>query len=589
MTAQSVEAVWFWRFTTAPFKATYGRLPGTTYSKDFLQVSGECSAAFDDVYARARHQEIPLTFKWPGGSRTGKLFEATDYPQNRRLELRWETDNAPAPWKLYRDDDTNPLKTFPGEPGYRTEAEADREYKDLVSRDLGPWLVVVKLFDEDDILHVRAYLERPSDDLAYASISHVPERIRREMARVPAKGGCGVVRLGGRPVVMRAQRIVSQVLSALERGPNVLLVGPPGTGKTVALEDLRALFEAGSVDSLFFDPDRVHDAWAEPPDATPQGPVRTVVFHPSYSYEEFVLGLVPKPVAGGGVEVEPRPGPLLSLAHWALEPGHAALLIVDEFNRGNAAGIFGDTLALLDRDKRHDPERNQVGAEVDRPYSGMAVEVAPELETATAGREVPDRIRLPASLWIVAALNSSDRSVAPIDAALRRRFSILRVEPDDEVLAQRFGVPVPDAWTGADDPTQWDVQTVQALAIHLIRSLNERIELILGADFLLGHAVVWNVGGADVEAAVRSLAAAFDEFIVSTLRMTFADQDEPLAAILRAGPPPAGVVEPGAAERIAHWIVPTGGLELVAPPRLRVRSCSDMPWQDAARALAALV
>ena len=146
-------------------------------------------------------------------------------------------------------------------------------------------------------------------------------------------------------------RVVSQVLDALSRGPNVLLVGPPGTGKTVALEDLRELFEKGA-SSLLFDPDILHDAWFELP-PVPTGMVRTIVFHPSYSYEEFVIGLYPVPAQGAGVDLQPRPGPLLSIAHWASE-GSPALLLIDEFNRGNAAAIFGDMLALLDKDKRVD-------------------------------------------------------------------------------------------------------------------------------------------------------------------------------------------------------------------------------------------
>jgi 5-methylcytosine-specific restriction protein B len=120
------------------------------------------------------------------------------------------------------------------------------------------------------------------------------------MAKVPANGGCAVAKPQA-GAAARAPKVVAQVLDALQRGPNVLLVGPPGTGKTVALEDLRAQFEAGSA-PILFDPSRIHDAWP-PASPMPKGKVRTIVFHPSYSYEEFVIGLYPVPAAGTGIDL----------------------------------------------------------------------------------------------------------------------------------------------------------------------------------------------------------------------------------------------------------------------------------------------
>jgi 5-methylcytosine-specific restriction protein B len=405
------------------------------------------------------------------------------------------------------------------------------------------------------------------------------------MASVSSGGGCAVARIAP-GATARAPKIVSQVVAALERGPNVLLVGPPGTGKTVVLEDLRTLFETGTA-TVLFDPSLIHDAWSESAQL-PTGKVRTIAFHPSYSYEEFVIGLYPIPVPGGsGVELEPRPGPLLSLAHWAGEVPRSALLLIDEFNRGNAAAIFGDTLALLDKDKRRDDSIGQAGATIDRPYSGLSVEVTPEFATS-AGTSVPEQLHLPSTLWIVAAMNSSDRSVAPLDAALRRRFSIVRVEPDYDALAIRLGIAPGQALPPTGNPPGWSPSDVAQLAVALVRRLNERIEAVLGADFLLGHALLWDVGGTDTPSAVASLCAAFDENIASTLRMTFADQDEPLGAILGAGPPPP----PGGASggsQIAHWLPPSAELEAVAPPRLRIRLTQDLPWPDAVDALRSLL
>ena len=66
----------------------------------------------------------------------------------------------------------------------------------------------------------------------------------------------------------------------------------------------------------------------------------SLVFHPSYSYENFVLGVFPSATVPNAIEVVP--GPLLELAHYAEPVDHQGFLIIDEFNRGRAAAIFGD-------------------------------------------------------------------------------------------------------------------------------------------------------------------------------------------------------------------------------------------------------
>jgi 5-methylcytosine-specific restriction protein B len=171
------------------------------------------------------------------------------------------------------------------------------------------------------------------------------------------------------------------------------------------------------------------------------------------------------------VDLEPRPGPLLSLAHWAGDPGRAALLILDEFNRGNAAAIFGDTLALLDKEKRRQVGGGSLGATVDRPYQDRAVQVLPEF-AAGGTVDLPAQLSLPSSLSILAALNSSDRSVAPLDAALRRRFSIVRVDPDLDVLSQRLGARTPATKPTHPDPGSWSTTDVADVAVLLLQTLN---------------------------------------------------------------------------------------------------------------------
>ncbi len=220
MAGRPVEAVWVWRFTKTPYKATYGRLHGTTYTKDYLQPIRDCADALDNVLGRASGEAVNLRYDWPGGSRNGSLFEAADYDENGRLDLRWETNNAPDPWKLHLEGEGGPLMTFPGDPTHSTEAEADREFQTFQARNLDPWLVVVKLFGEVDVLHVRAYLGNPPPSLGHTTTEQLPEKVRAAMTTVPNRGGCAAV----------------------------IEAFPPTS--------------AGNGERLLFDPSLVHDAWS---------------------------------------------------------------------------------------------------------------------------------------------------------------------------------------------------------------------------------------------------------------------------------------------------------------------------------------
>lgn len=243
---------------------------------------------------------------------------------------------------------------------------------------------------------------------------------------------------------------------------------------------------------------------------------------------------------------------------------------------------------MLDKEKRRQVGGGGLGATIDRPYQDRAVQVLPEF-TADGTVDLPAQLSLPSSLSILAALNSSDRSVAPLDAALRRRFSIVRVDPDLEVLGQRLGARTPPTKPANPDPSLWSTTDVADVAVLVLETLNRGIEAILGSDFLLGHALLWDVSGDSPETAAAALAAAFDERIVSSLRMTFADQDEPLGALLGAGSPPTGPAAPPPSLAFAYWVAPPTGLELVASPRLHFRSAQELLWADAARAFVALL
>lgn len=582
MTPQPVEAVWFFRWTTQVSQATYNRISESTkYTKNYIQVAGEPGDALDELFARTGTQKVDLTWRWPGGAEAGQLRLHSGEPgKAKRVQLVWmQGGRAPQTWKL--GPRSNPLVTIEGDPSQMTAAGADEALEHVRDEDTRPWLLAVKLAGEDDVLHARAFLERPPAGMEHASIDVLPSGLLAAIRQLDGSAQSGWHAPVGSPApVLRANALIEEIRAALEQDPNVLLVGPPGTGKTVALEDLRAIVEHADV-RLTFDPDLVHDAFSSAGNA---GKVISLVFHPSYSYEDFVAGLLPQS-DGASLHLVARPGPLLALAHWAAaDPDRRALLILDEFNRGPAAAIFGDTLALLDASKRHGP--GQPGAHIARAFPNEPMQVAAEFAGADGSRDVAPQLRLPANVQIVAALNSSDRSVAPLDAALRRRFAIIPVGPDLDALATHFGVVRPDpAFTLSGDPDVWTHAEVRQLAIRLLERLNERIAFVLSEDFLLGHALLWPVGSAR-DADLRDvLCRTFDSRIAQSLRLTFTDQDELLAAVLGAGAPQDPPDEAG----VAVWRTPPESLAAIASPRLTLRSLGSMRWAAAGAALRALV
>lgn len=186
---------------------------------------------------------------------------------------------------------------------------------------------------------------------------------------------------------------VSEVRDVLCDRGQIVLHGPPGTGKTRVARDLAAALAP---------PERVH----------------FVQFHPAYSYEDFVEGLRPR-VGGGIGSFEVRHGPLRRFAEAAsASPNDRHVLIIDEINRANLARVLGELVFMLEY--REQP--------VTLPYSG-------------------DQFSLPRNLLLIGTMNTADRSIALIDSAIRRRFAFFRLAPDcppvEGVLAEWLDAKVP--------------------------------------------------------------------------------------------------------------------------------------------------
>ncbi len=248
----------------------------------------------------------------------------------------------------------------------------------------------------------------------------------------------------------------------LRRFKQVIIYGPPGTGKThLALKTAKN--------------------------------AEFVTFHQSYSYEDFVEGF--RPIEKGGrVVYTVSDGVFKRLAVRAIYdslpnefrrrgenvgyedmkmavqeflkkrqagdrtpivPRREFYIIIDEINRGNISRILGELITLLDPDKRLGAPTEAI---VTLPYS----------------REL---FALPPNLYIIATMNSADRSIALLDIALRRRFAFVELSPDPEKLR--------------------DMHVDGIDLEHLLTRINSIIEQEKGKDYTIGHGYFLDIPSAD--------------------------------------------------------------------------------------------
>ncbi len=300
--------------------------------------------------------------------------------------------------------------------------------------------------------------------------------------------------------IVHNQALAPEKLEAIQEkypNPNIILYGPPGTGKTYQSIDIAVemIGQQGANHAANHQLFKQHLGLQ----------IEMITLHPNYTYEDFVQGLRPVSNKNKTLQFELQDGIFKRIAQRAsinylqsktkrspfdrkllaalqeasvkngdgntrayaaskslsaamLNEGSVSyggkrggvkkthskelqnyVLIIDEINRANLSSILGELITLLEKDKRYDAA-NEL------------------LLTLPSG----EAFVLPPNLYIIGTMNTTDKTIAFIDMALRRRFDFVPCYP-------RYDIP-------------------QLAQVDTLRKMNQKITQLRNRDFQIGHA-----------------------------------------------------------------------------------------------------
>lgn len=175
--------------------------------------------------------------------------------------------------------------------------------------------------------------------------------------------------------------------SRVKGGENIILYGVPGAGKSWTIKNEYCKDE----DTM-----------------------ERLVFHPDYTYSDFVGQILPRVDEEGHVTYVFTPGPFTKIVREAyLNPNKKYFLVIEEINRGNAPAIFGDIFQLLDRNKEDGASEYAItNADIARVVYG----------------DENHKVSIPSNMSILCTMNTSDQNVFTLDTAFQRRWSMRLIQ-----------------------------------------------------------------------------------------------------------------------------------------------------------------
>ena len=337
---------------------------------------------------------------------------------------------------------------------------------------------------------------------------------------------------------------IEGILRAWQNGRSALLYGPPATGKTRVLAELLRRLEEPVTgrERTGLNPHFSQKPFRQMPggpNLAVRGlprPVKTVwmTFHQSLSYEDFVIGLAPR-TSAAAMELVPTAGVLVDAIAELQSPtgANSVVIFIDELNRGNAAKIFGEFLTFFDFDYR---ETNAAGAvnarRIRLPLRHLKI-VGDRYESLIRVDGTSTQLAYPSyfprHLYVVATMNSVDRTAIPIDSALARRFDRIDLRPDIRLLLTRWDLDADELAARAATPEQL---TPADCATLILDRVNLAIAENFGTDFELGHGLVMQLDPAHADAWLQ-LARLWDTVIFPQIEERFSGRLEELASLLR--------------------------------------------------------
>ncbi len=170
-----------------------------------------------------------------------------------------------------------------------------------------------------------------------------------------------------------------EIKNLLNERKYIVLQGPPGTGKTRTAKQVAEKLGA----EKFF-----------------------IQFHAETSYSDFIFGLRPK-TNSENISYEIIKGEFSKAIEFASKEENKTkkvILIIDEINRANLSNVLGPIFYLF---------------EYKMDLSNVEIEISPFLKIK----------ELPKNFYVIATMNTADRSLAVVDFALRRRFAWYNLKP----------------------------------------------------------------------------------------------------------------------------------------------------------------